>query len=310
MVEAMGQKKYHNSMDKGLFKGINADVLTQEKMALHTTFKIGGPARFFVVPKDIESLKSTREAAIQAGLKCFILGGGANVLFPDEGYDGAVISTEGLNQIFLETNGLLHAGCGAAISDVALFASKAGRAGLQFFYSMPGSTGGAIYMNARCYNASISDALKVAVYLDLDGNICTLDTAEGGFDYKKSPFQTNGGIILEGIFATAGGSAEELSREMEGYEKDRREKGHFAYPCAGSVFKNNRSFGLPSGKIIDNLGLRGYTVGGAKISEHHANIIVNSGNATAKDVKELVSLVEDKVREATGFQLEREIIYV
>ncbi|MBO7431221.1 MAG: UDP-N-acetylenolpyruvoylglucosamine reductase, partial [Spirochaetia bacterium] len=91
-------------MDKGLFKGINADVLTQEKMALHTTFKIGGPARFFVVPKDIESLKSTREAAIQAGLKCFILGGGANVLFPDEGYDGAVISTEGLNQIFLETN--------------------------------------------------------------------------------------------------------------------------------------------------------------------------------------------------------------
>ncbi|MBO7093725.1 MAG: UDP-N-acetylenolpyruvoylglucosamine reductase, partial [Spirochaetia bacterium] len=121
---------------------------------------------------------------------------------------------------------------------------------------------------------------------------------------------TNGGIILEGIFATTGGSAEDLSREMESYEKDRREKGHFAYPCAGSVFKNNRSFGLPSGKIIDNLGLRGYTVGGAKISEHHANIIVNSGNATAKDVKELVSLVEDKVREATGFQLEREIIYV
>ena len=310
MVEDVGQKKYHYSMDKGLFKGIDAEVLTQERMELHTTFRIGGPARYFVVPKDIDSLKKAREAAIQAGLKCFILGGGANVLFSDEGYDGAVISTEGLDQIFLETNGLLHAGCGAAISDVAMFASKAGRAGLQFFYSMPGSTGGAIYMNARCYNASISDALRTAVYLDKGGNICTLDVAEGGFDYKKSPFQTNGGIILEGICATAGGSAEDLSREMEGYEKDRRDKGHFAYPCAGSVFKNNRAFGLPSGKIIDNLGLRGYTVGGAKISEHHANIIVNSGNATAQDVKDLVSLVEDKVREATGFQLEREIIYV
>ena len=297
-------------MDKGLFTGINATVLTQERMADHTTFRIGGPARYFVIPKDIYTLQKAREEAIQAGLKYFVLGGGANVLFPDEGYDGAVISTEGLNQIFLEKNGLLHAGCGAAISDVAKFASLAGRAGLQFFYSMPGSTGGAIYMNARCYNASISDALKAAVYLDREGNICTLDAAAGGFDYKKSPFQTNGGIILEGIFATTGGNAEALGREMEGYEADRRSKGHFAYPCAGSVFKNNRAFGLPSGKIIDNLGLRGYTVGGAKISEHHANIIVNSGHATAQDVKDLVSLVEDKVREATGFQLEREIIYV
>ena len=297
-------------MDKGLFTGINAAVLNQERMADHTTFKIGGPARYFVIPKDIDALMKTREAAIQAGLKYFILGGGANVLFPDEGYDGAVISTGGLNQIFLEANGLLHAGCGAAISDVAKFASGAGRAGLQFFYSMPGSTGGAIYMNARCYNASISDALKAAVYLDKEGNVRTLDAAEGGFDYKVSPFQTNGGIILEGIFATTGGNAEALGKEMEGYKADREAKGHFAYPCAGSVFKNNRAFGLPSGKIIDNLGLRGYTVGGAKISEHHANIIVNSGHATAQDVKDLVSLVEDKVREATGFQLEREIIYV
>ncbi|MBQ3319600.1 MAG: UDP-N-acetylmuramate dehydrogenase [Spirochaetia bacterium] len=297
-------------MDKGLFTGINANVLTQENMADHTTFKIGGPARYFVVPKDIDALKSALEAAAKAGLKCYILGGGANVLFPDEGYDGVVIATEGLNQIFMETNGLLHAGCGAAISDVAMFASSAGRAGLQFFYSMPGSTGGAIYMNARCYNASISDALKAAVYLDREGNVRTLDAAEGGFDYKKSPFQTNGGIILEGIFATTGGNAELLCKEMEGYEADRRGKGHFAYPCAGSVFKNNRAFGLPSGKIIDNLGLRGYTVGGAKISEHHANIIVNCGNATAQDVKDLVSLIQVRVKEAYGFQLEREIIYV
>ena len=297
-------------MEKGLFAGINAEVLTQERMADHTTFKIGGPARYFVVPKDIETLQKAREAANQAGLKCFILGGGANVLFPDAGYDGVVIATEGLSQIFFDSKGLLHAGCGAAISDVAKFASGIGRAGLQFFYSMPGSTGGAIYMNARCYNASISDALKATVYLDGDGNICTLETAEGGFDYKKSPFQTNGGIILEGVFATSSGNAEDLGREMEGYEADRRSKGHFAYPCAGSVFKNNRAFGLPSGKIIDNLGLRGYTVGGAKISEHHANIIVNCGNATAQDVKDLVTLIQVRVKEATGFQLEREIIYV
>ncbi len=297
-------------MDKGLFEGIKATVLTQERMEGHTTFKIGGPARYYVVPQDADALQKVRDASVKAGLKCFILGGGANVLFPDEGYDGVVISTTGLNQMFFDQEGLLHAGCGAAISDVARFASENGKAGLQFFYSMPGSAGGAIYMNARCYNASISDVLRSAVYMDRNGKICRLDTASGGFDYKKSPFQTNGGIILEGIFATTPGDSKALVKEMEGYEADRSGKGHFAYPCAGSVFKNNRAFGLPSGKIIDNLGLRGYTVGGAKISEHHANIIVNSGHATARDVKELVSLVQDKVREAYGFQLEREIIYV
>ena len=306
----MLQKKYHISMDKGLFTGINATVLTKEKMCCHTTFKIGGEARYFVIPQDIEALRQTREAAIHAGLKYFILGGGANVLFPDELYDGVVISTQGLSHIFFDQDGLLHAGCGATISNVAQFASSAGRAGLQYFYSMPGSVGGAIYMNARCYNASISDILKATVYLDHGGKVRCLDTVESDFDYKKSPFQTNGGIILEGIFATQPGVAESLAQEMQGYEADRTAKGHFAYPCAGSVFKNNREFGLPSGKIIDNLGLRGYTVGGAKISEHHANIIVNSGHATAQDVKELVSLVQKKAQEAFGFQLEREIIYV
>jgi len=297
-------------MDKGLFEGINASVRTQESMALHTTFKIGGNARYFVAPHDIESLQKARERALDAGLKCFILGGGANVLFPDDGYDGAVISTGNLDQIFLDQKGLLHAGCGAPISDVAKFASTLGKGGLQYFYSMPGSTGGAIYMNARCYNASISDSLKETLYLDAEGTLCSLKTADGDFAYKKSPFQTNGGIIVEGVFALVPGSLESLEKEMAGYEEDRKSKGHFAYPCAGSVFKNNHDFGLPSGKIIDNLGLRGYTVGGAKISEHHANIIVNSGHATAQDVKDLVSLVQDRVREAYGFQLEREIIYV
>ena len=297
-------------MDTGLFSGIDACCLTRESMADHTTFRIGGKARYFIIPRNIEALRAARDKASEAGLKCFILGGGANVLFPDEGYDGAVISTQGLNQIFLEKNGLLHAGCGAAISDVARFASTAGRAGLQYFYSLPGSTGGAIYMNARCYNTSVADVLKETIYLNPCGELCSLRTEEGSFDYKISPFQTNGGIILEGIFSLGYGDSAALEKEMAGYEADRRSKGHFAYPCAGSVFKNNRAFGLPTGKIIDSLGLRGYTVGGAKISEHHANIIVNSGHATAQDVKELVSLVQDRVQGAFGFHLEREIIYV
>ena len=295
----MVKKKYHIHM-----------ILENELMSRHTTFRIGGKARWFVVPETVEELFEAIKKAEREGHRHFILGGGANVLFPDDGYDGVVISTEALSEIYFDEKGLLHAGCGAKISDVAKFAVENGKAGIQFFYSMPGSTGGAIYMNARCYNVSIADVLLSTKYLDKSGNICNLETNGADFDYKVSPFQTNGGIILEGIFAVSNGDSSELKAEMLGYESDRTSKGHFIYPCAGSVFKNNHSFGQPSGKIIDSLGLRGYTIGGAKISEHHANIIVNTGGASAQDVKDLVSFVERKVEERYGFKLEREIIYV
>ena len=289
-------------------------ILENEPMSLHTTFKVGGNARFFAVPSDTDSLLDTLEKARVMGLKHFILGGGANVLFSDEGYDGMVISTEAINSVSFGEDSLLHAGCGAAISDAAEFSCREGYSGLHVFYSMPGSVGGAVYMNARCYNVSVSDILKKTVYLDRDGKLRTEETENGDFGYKISPFQKNGGIIIEALFgleAVAGTAGKEaLAAEMRGYKEDRTSKGHFLYPCAGSVFKNNRNFGEPTGKLIDSLNLRGYTIGGAQISEHHANIIINRGNATAKDIRQLVSFVENRVKESLGFTLEREIIYV
>ncbi|MCQ2604889.1 MAG: UDP-N-acetylmuramate dehydrogenase, partial [Spirochaetia bacterium] len=175
---------------------------------------------------------------------------------------------------------------------------------------LPGTVGGALYMNARCYGQSISDVLAETYYLDRAGKYACLRTSSSDFDYKISPFQKNGGIILEAVFSLETGNSEVIKIEMEKYRKDRIGKGHFEYPCAGSVFKNDRNFGEPTGKIIDSLGLRGYSIGGAKVSEHHANIIVNAGNATAADIKALVSYVADRVHEAYGYTLEREIIYV
>lgn len=289
-------------------------TLENEPMSLHTTFKVGGNARLFMMPENREELVTALDTARKKGMKHFILGGGANVLFPDEGYDGIVISTEAMKRIWTGDDGLLHAECGAAVSDAALFSCREGFSGLHVFYSMPGSVGGAVFMNARCYNVSVSDILRSVVYLSREGEIRVAEKKNEEFGYKISPFQKNGGIILEAVFGLEPVSGkkerEELEREMNSYKEDRTSKGHFLYPCAGSVFKNNRNFGEPTGKLIDSLNLRGYTVGGAGISEHHANIIVNRGNATASDIKTLVAYVEERVKEALGFTLEREIIYV
>lgn len=289
-------------------------TLENEPMSLHTTFKVGGNARLFMMPENREELVTALDTARKKGMKHFILGGGANVLFPDEGYDGIVISTEAIKGIRIGEEGLLHAECGAAVSDAALFSCREGFSGLHVFYSMPGSVGGAVFMNARCYNVSVSDILRSVVYLSREGEIRVAEKKNEEFGYKISPFQKNGGIILEAVFGLepvfGEKEREELEREMNSYKEDRTSKGHFLYPCAGSVFKNNRNFGEPTGKLIDSLNLRGYTVGGAGISEHHANIIVNKGNATASDIKTLVAYVEERVKEALGLTLEREIIYV
>lgn len=289
-------------------------ILENEPMSLHTTFKVGGNAHLFMMPENRDELVAALDTAREKGMKHFILGGGANVLFPDEGYDGIVISTEAMKRIWTGDDGLLHAECGAAVSDAAFFSCREGYSGLHVFYSMPGSVGGAVFMNARCYNVSVSDILRSVVYLSREGEIRTAEKKNEEFGYKISPFQKNGGIILEAVFGLQSVSGEkereELEKEMNSYKEDRTSKGHFLYPCAGSVFKNNRNFGEPTGKLIDSLNLRGYTVGGAGISEHHANIIVNRGNATASDIKTLVAYVEERVKEALGFTLEREIIYV
>ena len=282
---------------------------TDEPLKDHTTFAIGGPADFYLEPKNTEEMVAAVRFAHGAGLPFFILGGGANVLVADKGVRGLVINTASFKDIRVEGNDLI-AESGAPISDASARAAEAGLGGLAFLYSMPGSTGGAVWMNARCYGHSIFDILGPVECVTRDGSLQTYQPRGADFDYKKSPFQDNKRVILSVRFRLTAGDKKALWEEMAGYEEDRRQKGHFSAPSAGSVFKNNRSFGAPTGRLIDSLGLRGYRVGDAKISDQHANIFVNAGGATADDMRRLIEHVEEQVQHQLGFRLEREVLFV
>ena len=166
-------------------------------------------------------------------------------------------------------------------------------------------------MNARCYGSEIADVLEWVDYIDADSStLKRLSSRKEDFSYKRSPFQEGRKIILDSAYSLKPGNTALLWKKMREHEDDRKSKGHFAAPCAGSIFKNNRAFGAPSGKLIDSLQMRGTRIGGAKISDLHANIIVNEGNASAADISELIELIHRRVQEELGFDLEPEVIKV
>jgi UDP-N-acetylmuramate dehydrogenase len=175
---------------------------------------------------------------------------------------------------------------------------------------MPGTLGGAVWMNARCYEREIADCLLEAEYLDTEQNLRRMLRRGEDFSYKTSPFQGRDWLILRARFALRPRNPGDIRREMEEHRRDREARGHYRFPSAGSVFKNNRAFGKPAGRIIDELGLRGFTLGGAAVAPYHGNIIINTGNATAADIRNLAEAVAGRVQTALGFNLEPEIRYV
>jgi UDP-N-acetylmuramate dehydrogenase len=189
-------------------------------------------------------------------------------------------------------------------------AAEQGWAGPEFLAGMPGTVGGAVWMNARCMEKSISGMLIETEIIDETCKQEIVPYKDGDFSYKKSPFQGREVLILSAKFRVYGRETEEIRREAESLRRDREAKGHFRAPSAGSAFKNNRAFGKPTGKIIDELGLRGFSVGGAAVAPWHGNFIINTGNAAAEDIRALVDTVTEKVRAAHGFTLEPEILFV
>jgi len=292
-----------------LFETSGIPALFDEPMRNHTTFKIGGPAEVYVAVRTQSGIQDLLRLCRRHDIPVFVLGAGANILVGDRGIRGVVLSLEAFREIHI-TDNMLSAGAGASISDASRRASDAGLAGLENFYSMPGSIGGSVWMNARCYGSSVSDVLAEVLVIDqkLESTVKKLEP--GLFEYKKSPFQGNGDIIVSADFRLARADSALLQNRMREYEEDRRAKGHFSHPSAGSVFKNNRSFGEPSGRIIDSLGLRGFGIGGARVSPLHANIITNEEDATADDVRRLIDHIREKVRQAYGFELEPEVLFV
>lgn len=307
------------------FAGI---VRFDEPMSVHTTFCIGGPADCYAEPETVSQLVSLIDFFSSAGCPVSVVGGGSNLLVSDRGIRGAVVSTARLVGISLEKMGtgdayIVTAGAGTLMDDLVSWCADRDIAGLERFAALPGTVGGAVFMNARCYDRSVSDVFHEADCLIFAARGCTLKRYgmnEAEWDYKRSPFQSRtrsdpialadgSQIVVFARFALSAGNGEDLRREMEGYAADREAKGHFRFPSAGSMFKNDRAFGKPSGKIIDEAGLRGFSVGKARVAPWHGNIVVNEGGATADDVRILVEEIRRRVRESTGFELESEVVF-
>jgi UDP-N-acetylmuramate dehydrogenase len=293
------------------------ELRLQEPMSGHTSFRIGGPADMYVAPATADDAVSAAAVAAREGVPVHLLGGGTNILVADRGIRGLVVDLGRLAGIE-ETDGLVSALCGTPVSAVSEFALARGLTGMEFAYRLPGSVGGAVWMNARCYERQASDVLEfvetVGINAPADGAPPSpsrrLAIVADQWGYKRSPLQAGGALILRAGFRLQPGDQARIDAEMKDHAADRERKGHFLHPCAGSVFKNDRRLGAPTGKIIDSLGLKGRRAGGAQVAPFHGNIIINTGGATAADVLFLIELVESEVERHLGLRLEREVLLV
>jgi len=300
--ELAGKIKTHGAM--------RGPLRLDEPMSAHTSFRIGGPADLFAAPETAEEAAAILSLASRLSVPVFLLGGGTNILVADRGIRGLVVDLGRLARVE-ESGGLVSARCGAPMSGVCELALARGLTGLEFCFGLPGSVGGAVWMNARCYERQASDALEFIECLDPKGEaIRRRSVLPDEWGYKLSPFQAGGELILRAGFRLSPGDPARIEEQMRDHRADRERKGHFLYPCAGSVFKNDRSFGAPTGRLIDSLGLKGRQAGGAQIAPFHGNIIVNLGGASACDVRALIELAESEVERRLGFHLEREVLLV
>ncbi len=282
------------------------DCRENEPMKLHTTFKIGGPADVFVCPKSKEEIKTVLSLAKEHKVPCFILGRGSDLLVSDGGIRGAVLSLSLLGEIRVEEKTIICK-AGAPLSRVCARALEAGLTGLEFAYGIPGSVGGALYMNAGAYGGQMSDAVVGAYCIDKNGEEAYIAAEAMRLGYRSSAFKENGFVIAEVVLRLEAGEKEKIKAEMEGYLSARASKQPLEYPSAGSTFK--RPEGHYAGALIEKNGLKGFSVGDAQVSEKHAGFIINKGSATAAEVKALIDTVRKKVFEGDGIELEPEVIF-
>ena len=292
-----------------------------EALAPKSTFKVGGSARLFITPQNPEQLEAAIGAVRSSELKYFLTGGASNVVYPDGCYEGVIISTQAIKEIFYDADEeVVTCQCGVPMAAFVDFCSRKNLTGAEQFAGLPGTVGGAVYMNARCFDRSISDILYSTTHLEYAGDkaqIIEKPFNASEWDYKKSPFQTSPDApqryITQVTFRLSHANPQEKDRiaaDCKKYIAERVNKGHFKFPSAGSVFKNNHAFGAPSGKLIDDCGLKGLTIGGAQIAPFHGNFIINTGSATAADIKALVEAAQKAVHDKFGYDLETEIIFV
>ena len=283
-------------------------VRFEEPMCDHTTFRIGGPAEVFVMPESYEQIAWVIRQCRQAEIPYFILGNGSNLLVSDKGYQGVVVQLyRNFGQIRVEDS-RIHAQAGALLSGIAAAAREASLTGFEFAGGIPGTLGGAVVMNAGAYGGEMKDVLKEVTVLTPEGGVLTLQADELHMGYRTSVIKEAGYIVLEAVISLEKGDQEEIRSRMQELAGMRTSKQPLSYPSAGSTFK--RPEGYFAGKLIMDSGLRGYQVGGAQVSEKHCGFVINTGNATAKDVTTLMSDVQRIVLEKFGVKLEPEVKFL
>ena len=275
-----------------------------EPMADHTSFRIGGPAPM-AFPSTEAELVDLYRFCLKHQVQPMILGAGTNVLAPDGGLDRLVISTKALTDLKDCGGGIIEAQAGVLMARLACFARDLGLTGLEFSHGIPGSVGGGIYMNAGAYGGELCQVAVSTTALLPDGTIWEAEGEEQGFVYRNSAFQKNGAVVLRSRFRLQPGNREEISARMQELALKRRTSQPLEMPSAGSTFK--RPVGGYAAALIDGAGLKGKGIGGAAVSEKHAGFVVNLGGATAADVLATMAMVQKKVYEHSGIQLEPEV---
>ena len=283
---------------------LGEDFHTNVSMKRHTTFKTGGPADYFICPQSVDKMAECIKLLAGSDYSYYIVGNGSNIIVPDSGIRGVVVSTKGLRGISAEGN-KITALAGNLNAEVSRFAMNNSLGGMEFLSGIPGTIGGAVYMNAGAYNHEIAHILTKATYLTRKGELVDIFNEDIGYGYRKSIFMQKDATIVSAEFELFGKDKEEIEAYTADLNQRRRDKQPLSYPSAGSVFK--RPEGHFAGKLIEDAGLKGYRIGGAMVSEKHAGFIINYDNATSTDILELIKYVQKTVYEKFGVELENEV---
>lgn len=287
-------------------KSIGCPSQRDVPMSKYTTFRIGGNASVMLTPTTDEQLASIIKKCKEDNIKPFIIGNGSNMLISDKGLDTVVINMCRPDpKIELVNGDTVVCDAGATMSKVCNFALENGLTGLEFAFGIPGSAGGAAYMNAGAYGGEMKDVVVECRHIDSDGNFGSLKGEELGLAYRTSAYEHNGYIITTLVMKLSKGNKDEIRAKMQELLQRRKDKQPLEYPSAGSTFK--RPEGYFAGALIEECGLKGYSVGGAQVSEKHAGFVINKGDASAKDVLDLIKYIQDKVLSEKGVMLEPEV---
>ena len=283
-------------------------ILRQEPMSRHTTFRTGGPAELFLEIRSAAEIQKLLTFFYESGTKYFIVGNGSNLLVDDAGYDGVILHiADGFREISVAEE-KITAQAGALLGRTASAALEHSLTGLEFAFGIPGSVGGGAVMNAGAYDGEMSRAVSLIRGFTADGKEAVFQNKELEFGYRSSMLKREKIVVTEVEFKLSGGMRKEISAKMADFTERRRTKQPLEYPSAGSTFK--RPKGYFAGKLIMDAGLRGARVGGAQVSEKHCGFIINRGGATSADIRELMEKVQETVRERFGVELEPEVVYL